>query len=1706
MQTLCPPGYTLFNEGDPGDLFYLIIRGTIKGIVPGTQNPNVPDTASRTFELHAGDTFGDLAVTGRTEGERKRTATMRCKDECFLAVLSRPAYLKVSGALEENAYAVLRKDPTRRKESDLALLSSYFAELDFFKELHFPMLQVACSKTMTLKALDADEVLFAHKEWSDGVFYILLRGRLRVEIDGTEVGRYNPIQEFGTSQHALSIDPDKGDDNFRLRCDRKVTAMPLRDDERLQNRIRIDGFPRSWKSAHLFEVFQGFGTIDSIRVLSKNADSEANATQFDVKRWAIIQFAHAEVAKRASREKMVVVLDDDTDLPMVREHVDQAARKPLAEAFPLDVDMMRDVAGESTGRGSQVGEITVESLLVEQADSDRDVVVAALTRDNYIDNCHDVLQEILAILALKPRSRTVKQLHLLKDFFETTSVFTGISHSNMLQRNLSRFLGLLQVGPNEQIYYESDRAERMYIVIRGRVKLSSIDVPEPKPDDMSYVRTAGQTVGEEVILDKRTQYRHTAVADGPTILALVFRDDYMRICSTGDMQRTIDTFWSLGVQESAPPKPGEEPVLDFDGYKQIYLRIGKVIATKERFSVSELRSAMHADWENDLKEFGDPSMDVLTHWQYTESLYQLIDEWCGGVESTQLYSDLLRLMLDYSTNPTDTGLVLRPLNNVPCKFQQLSDLRHIASQGVIQEQRSSKVGTAQASGGSSEGFKKAFLAQGLGPTSSSKAPGAPKFGGATQTKEEKEEQYFREMFNSIDVDGGGTLDRSEVAQLSINMGRELRQIELDAAMAEMDPNGDGSVDFDEFKTWFKALMESDELVREVFEAADKDESGVIDRDELRSIMKELGNPLSPTQLDEAMSDMDSDGSGEIDFVEFSAWWSKLQSTQTLRAQGQDPQAAYYKEMFLKADTGGEGSLDRDELSVLMIELGRKMADYELDTAMQLMDEDGGGTVDFEEFSKWFAWLLDGDMSIRKIFDSVDSDGSGNLDHDEVRVALQRLCAEGRDGQELTAAEVQEAIKLMDTDGSGEIDFDEFSTWWNVYEFQQRFKPDDPVVAHHRNTFDEIAKQSAERHGAAGNDEAMKEAVLQIMQGHGTVDIQGFLELCFALGRQIHRHEQQEAIRDVTEGSNAQQITFEAFMNFFDNLRDEDRVLQDMFEGADQQRYGVLLRDGITQLLRAFRQNQARRRLALTSPNPGNKRQSDIFVDDSQQAADGQSAIARIIAGADYLQTEGLSYAQQMQDALDVEVTSEEVEEALAQMHAYQKARYRMRRSMEHGPTASLLERPMKGQIDFDSFRYWATVQQSRDPALHETARISVAETRKQERKQEFFHAMVGSDPNTQAAITSGLSVDMPMSGWNDEATGGSPSEPTPTPLRQPASAPASFEGVGRLASSLRQPATSTGVPGRRSRRRSGAKRNDKRPLIELQLSHRRPLTPSGSSAAWPPMLPARASTLGASKMAARTSQQKRNDGYRPHTFDELLLINSTDDMEDATAYMNGRSATRADGSSSSSSSGRPQSVRGTFRPVQLRPTSAGALESYYNSDDARLTRGARATAVWGSGLAVASEKRAASKIPLTTKPHRREPEATEARQRVPGNWQRPGNARLGTPFARPQSPSGLAPSRSMVELGGREAGKQPWHERLSSTGSRLERLPSFLDPSTGGRQYPGLGTRLNALHATRNADAAVVPHTGLATKQYEDDFASDRDAPLIARFEQQAAS
>jgi hypothetical protein len=62
----------------------------------------------------------------------------------------------------------------------------------------------------------------------------------------------------------------------------------------------------------------------------------------------------------------------------------------------------------------------------------------------------------------------------------------------------------------------------------------------------------------------------------------------------------------------------------------------------------------------------------------------------------------------------------------------------------------------------------------------------------------------------------------------------------------------------------------------LFCEADADGSGGLDRDEVKTLARQLGYPLSAVELDEAMTEMDSDGGGAVEFDEFLAWFRHIQ--------------------------------------------------------------------------------------------------------------------------------------------------------------------------------------------------------------------------------------------------------------------------------------------------------------------------------------------------------------------------------------------------------------------------------------------------------------------------------------------------------------------------------------------------------------------------------------------------------------------------------------------------------------------------------------------------------------------------------------------------------------------------------------------------------------------------------------------------------------
>ena len=70
----------------------------------------------------------------------------------------------------------------------------------------------------------------------------------------------------------------------------------------------------------------------------------------------------------------------------------------------------------------------------------------------------------------------------------------------------------------------------------------------------------------------------------------------------------------------------------------------------------------------------------------------------------------------------------------------------------------------------------------------------------------------RTLFEQLDTDKSGFLDKAEVAQLCKKMGRQQSEATLAAAFAEIDTNKNGKVDWSEFSVWWTWTAQHEEEV------------------------------------------------------------------------------------------------------------------------------------------------------------------------------------------------------------------------------------------------------------------------------------------------------------------------------------------------------------------------------------------------------------------------------------------------------------------------------------------------------------------------------------------------------------------------------------------------------------------------------------------------------------------------------------------------------------------------------------------------------------------------------------------------------------------------------------------------------------------------------------------------------------------------------
>merc|ERR1712113_549562 len=165
----------------------------------------------------------------------------------------------------------------------------------------------------------------------------------------------------------------------------------------------------------------------------------------------------------------------------------------------------------------------------------------------------------------------------------------------------------------------------------------------------------------------------------------------------------------------------------------------------------------------------------------------------------------------------------------------------------------------------------------------------------------------------------------------------------DVMAFKADPYAD--IDFEEINE--ATGLENDEIkcLKTCFDLFDSKKQDFLSADDLDEILRAMGFRPSKEELQEILMEIDEDGSGEIEFGEFCQLCAKF----LVEEPDEETMKAELKEAFRVYDKEGAGFITTDQLREIIGELDPHLTAADLDGIIEEIDEDGSGTMDFDEF-------------------------------------------------------------------------------------------------------------------------------------------------------------------------------------------------------------------------------------------------------------------------------------------------------------------------------------------------------------------------------------------------------------------------------------------------------------------------------------------------------------------------------------------------------------------------------------------------------------------------------------------------------------------------------------------------------------------------------------------------------------------------------------
>ncbi|KAL5659417.1 hypothetical protein ACJX0J_032580, partial [Zea mays] len=120
-------------------------------------------------------------------------------------------------------------------------------------------------------------------------------------------------------------------------------------------------------------------------------------------------------------------------------------------------------------------------------------------------------------------------------------------------------------------------------------------------------------------------------------------------------------------------------------------------------------------------------------------------------------------------------------------------------------------------------------------------------------------QEIKEAFDLFDTDNSGTIDAKELNVAMRALGFEMTEEQIRQMIADVDKDGSGAIDYEEFEHMMTAKIgerDSKEELSKAFRIIDQDGNGKISNIDIQRIAKELGVNLTLDEIQDMVQEAD----------------------------------------------------------------------------------------------------------------------------------------------------------------------------------------------------------------------------------------------------------------------------------------------------------------------------------------------------------------------------------------------------------------------------------------------------------------------------------------------------------------------------------------------------------------------------------------------------------------------------------------------------------------------------------------------------------------------------------------------------------------------------------------------------------------------------------------------------------------------------------